>query len=255
MSGESRDTDRDWKRVAREDPFWGVLSQDEYRKGEMDDARLAQFMATGELFVDNLLALVRKHLAPGFAPKRAFDFGCGVGRLLIPLSRHVEQAVGADVAPAMLTLCARHAKKAGAENITLVQSDDALGGVEGSFDLVNTYIVLQHIPPSRGYRLIQALIDRLETGGVGSIQVTYAKSREYLVHEAPRALYYRRDGDTIVDLLEGDWSPPEGTINMYDYDLNEVMARIARHAGHPVVVLPTGDDGHLGTHFVFQKAR
>ena len=256
MSGGGRDTDSDWKRVAQDDPYWGVLSQDEYRKGAVDAKRLAQFMATGEEFVANLLALARKHLDPDFAPKRAFDFGCGVGRLLIPLARRVEQAVGADVAPAMLALCERHAKQAGVANVTLVSSDDGLRGVEGPFDLVNSFIVLQHIPPARGYGLIQALIDRLATGGIGSIQVTYAKSRELLVHEAPRAHYYRRDGDTIVDLVEaGGWSPPEGTINMYDYDLNEVMARIARHAGHPVIVLPTGDGGHLGTHFVFRKAR
>lgn len=255
MSNGVRDTDGDWERVARDDPYWGVLSRDEYRKAAVDAERLAQFMATGEEFVANLLALARKHLDPGFAPKRAFDFGCGVGRLLIPLARRVEEAVGADVAPAMLALCERHAKQAGVSNVTLVASDDRLERVGGGFDLVNSFIVLQHIPPARGYGLIQALVDRLATGGIGSIQVTYAKSRELLVHESPRALYYRRDGDTIVDLVAAGWSPPEGTIHMYDYDLNEVMARIARHAGHPVIVLPTGDGGHLGTHFVFRKAR
>lgn len=255
MSSGDRDTDRDWARVARDDPFWGVLSQEEYRRDAMDAERLAQFMATGEAFVANLLALVRRHLRPEFAPQRALDFGCGVGRLLIPLARHAARAVGADVAPAMLELCRRHAQEAGLANIELVESDDALAGVGGDFDLVNTFIVLQHIPPARGYPLIQALVDRLAVGGIGSLQVTYAKARDFLVHEQPKALYYRRDGDRIVDLVATGYSPPEGTINMYDYDLNEVMARIARHAGHPVIVLPTGDGGHLGAHFVFEKAR
>lgn len=251
----NRNTDQDWKRIAEEEPFWGVLSQDAYRRDVMNAAKLEQFMASGTKYVDNLLSLVRKYFMPEFAPMRTLDVGCGVGRLVIPLAKVSREAVGVDIAPAMLDLCARHAKTAGVDNLVLCESDDTLSRTSGTFDLVNTYIVLQHIPPDRGYRLIQAMLDRLNVGGFGSIQVTYAKARHFLTHEQPKALYYRRDGGTLIDIVDSGWSQPEGTINMFDYDLNQVMAQITRIAGSPLLVLPTNDDNHLGIHVIFQKTR
>lgn len=251
----SRDTDRDWKLVATADPYWGVLSEDGFQKEAMNEERFGVFMATGERFIADIFGLVHAHVMPGFAPKSALDFGCGVGRLLLPMARRVERAVGVDVAPAMLELARRNAEQAGLANVTLVESDDTLSGVTGTFDFVNTFIVLQHIPPARGYPLLRELLERVAIGGIASIQVTYAKSREFLKHEGPVALYYRRDGDRIVDLVDSGWRPPEGTIQMYDYDLNEVMAQVSRYSGHPIIALPTSDAAHLGIHFVFQRAR
>jgi len=255
MAPQYRDTDNDWKCLAEKDPFWGVLSREEYHTESMDDAKLEEFMASGEQYVANLFAFIRKHLVPQFDPGRALDFGCGVGRLVLPLARRVGEAVGVDVAPGMLDLCRKHAAQAGLENIALFESDDELSKVEGEFDLVNAYIVLQHIPPERGYRIIQSMFDHLAPGGICSIQLTYGKSRKFLVHEEPKALFYRREGNTIIDLVDAGWSPPEGTITMFDYDLNQVMAMVSRVAGHPMIVLPTNDDSHLGVHFVFQKVR
>lgn len=250
---DKRDTDQDWKRVALDDPYWGVLSHDEYRQAAMTPERLQQFMASGYKFVEDLFAFIQKYLSPNFSPSRGLDVGCGVGRLAIPLAKRVHEAVGVDIAPAMLELCAKHAKLAEVNNLTLCESDDELSRVRGKFDIVNTYIVLQHIPPDRGYRLIQAMLDRLNTGGIGSIQVTYAKARRFMVHEQPRALFYRREGGVIVDIMDSGWTPPEGTINMFDYDLNQVVAQVTRVCGAPVLLLPTNDDSHLGVHLVFQK--
>ncbi len=255
MTRETRNTDKDWQRIAEDDPYWGVLSQEDYRLGAMDPERHRQFMASGEKFVEDLLGFVRAYLNPEFRPQRVLDVGCGVGRLAIPLARHAGAAVGVDVAKGMLRLCAQLAKQAGVANLDLVESDDKLSRVKGTFDFVNTYIVLQHIPPDRGYRIIDEMLARLEVGGIASIQVTYAKARAFMVHEQPRALYYRRDGNTIVDIVDAGWNPPEGTINMYDYDLNQVMAQLSRVSGQPMLCLPTNDDNHLGCHFVFTKAR
>lgn len=255
MPNQTRDTDKDWKRVAEDDPYWGVLSQDEFRIDSMSAAAFEKFMQSGEQYASNLFGLINKHLHPNFAPQRILDVGCGVGRLVIPFAKRCEEAVGIDIAPAMLSLALAHAKKAKITNLKLLASDDTLSLVQDEFDLVNTYIVLQHIPPPRGYRLIQEMIKRLRLNGVGSIQLTYAKSRRFFEHEQPKAAYYRRDGDTIIDIVETEWQPPEGTINMFDYDLNQVMAIVSSACGHPVIVLPTNDDSHLGVHLIFQKVR
>lgn len=255
MSTTARDTDADWKRVADTDPYWGVLSHEEYRQASIDDEKLSKFMKSGADYVANLYGLVRKHLLPQFSPSRVLDVGCGVGRLLLPFAKNAQQAVGVDVAPAMLDRCRKHADDAGITNIELIPGDDSLSLVNGQFDLVNTYIVLQHVTPIRGYRLLEAMVERLKKGGVASLQCTYAKSSKYLTNEQARCLYYRRDGDTIQGLVQSSWTPPVGTISMFDYDLNEVMARLTAVSGHPIITLPTQDDNHLGLHLIFVKAK
>jgi 2-polyprenyl-3-methyl-5-hydroxy-6-metoxy-1,4-benzoquinol methylase len=255
MTHARRDTDEDWKDVAQKDPYWGVLSEESYKQERMDADALAKFLASGERFVDDLFGFIKRYFGEDFVPKRCLDFGCGVGRLAIPLAKKSNETVGLDIAPAMLELCRKHAAEGGVTNLTLYESDDELNRAPGKFDLINTYIVLQHIPPERGYKIIQAMLSKLNVGGICSMQVTYAKSRSFLIHEQPKALFYRRDGSTITDILESGWSPPVGTINMFDYDMNQVIAQVTRVAGVPVLLLPTADDRHLGAHLIFQKAR
>ncbi len=250
-----RDTDRDWSRIAEENPYWGVLSEDQFRGAELTPDNEARFYASGQTFLDDLLGFVRRHIEPSFTIRRGLDFGCGVGRLLLPIARDSQEAVGVDVAPKMLELSTRNLLAAGITNAAAVCGDDELSQVIGTFNFVNSYIVLQHIPPERGMILIRRLLSLLEIGGVFSLQMTYAKERRFLQHERTRATYYRRAGQTIQDLVPADSEPPEGTITMFDYDLNELMLTAGRVAGQPLLILPTNHDGHIGIHLIGMKAR
>ena len=93
----------------------------------------------------------------------------------------------------------------------------------------------------------------LSPGGAFALQMTYGRARRFLAHEQPRARFYRRSGSTLVDLLDSGYQPAEGTITMYDYDLNEIMALLSQHAGSPLLVLPTCDDDHLGAQFIGRR--
>jgi SAM-dependent methyltransferase len=251
----SRDTDKDWAVIAHENPYWGVLSVDSFKGKELSPADLDTFFESGELFVGNLMGMIHAHIVPGFSPKRSLDFGCGVGRLLAPMARVSGEAVGVDVAPEMLNICRSNLARLGVGNVSLVLSDDDLSTVEGKFNFINSYIVLQHIPPARGYRILSKLLSKLEVGGCGSIQLTYAKDRRYLEHEFGTARAYRRDGNLITDILPIDDTAPTGRIVMYDYDLNQIVAMISEIAGQPILVLPTRDDNHMGVHLVFARSR
>lgn len=80
-----------------------------------------------------------------------------------------------DVSPAMLAEARRNCDAAGASHVRLLPSDDRLSAVEGEFDLVHSYIVLQHVPVRRGEHLVHELAARLAPGGVGVFHVTYAR--------------------------------------------------------------------------------
>jgi 2-polyprenyl-3-methyl-5-hydroxy-6-metoxy-1,4-benzoquinol methylase len=253
-SEQVRDTDEDWKRIAEQNPYWGVLSAEKFKGRELGEAELKEFYHSGQVFVQNLLGFIRAHIFPGFNPTRSLDFGCGVGRLLGPLARISRQAVGVDVAPPMLEIAERNLRAMGIDNVQYVLSDDSLSRVEGDFDLVNSYIVLQHIPPARGYRIVQALLGKVRKGGCASIQLTYGKDRRFFSHEAGKARAYRREGNMIIDLLPQEDRADVGAINMFDYDLNQILAMAGPLAGHPMLLLPTFDDHHLGVHIIMARA-
>jgi SAM-dependent methyltransferase len=250
-----RDTDSDWEKIALDDPYWGVLSVDGFQGAELTEDKREQFFATGKRFVTSLLGLINKYLTEAPISGRALDFGCGVGRLAIPFAHYFKEVVGVDVAQPMLDLARANAAKAGLTNIKLVLGDDKLSDVTGKFDLVNTLIVLQHIPPERGLPLMRRLVELTNIGGICSLQLTYARERRFLAHEGPLARYYRRAGDFMQDIGKTGAEHPEGTITMFDYDLNDVFAILSEYSGHPMLSLPTNDDGHLGIHVIFKRAR
>lgn len=250
-----RDTNNDWREIAEKDPYWGVLSVESFRGTELSDEMAERFFHSGEQYISSLLGLINKYLTDTPIDGRALDFGCGVGRLAIPLARNFEEVVGVDIAESMLSLARANAEKAQLGNIELVLSDDTLSQVTGPFDLVNTFIVLQHIPPERGLLLIRRLIELTRIGGISSLQLTYARERRFLPHEAPRARYYRREGNAMIDIGTTSAEHPPGTVTMFDYDLNDVFAILGEFGGHPILSLPTNDDGHLGIHLIFKRAR
>ena len=251
-----RDTDSDWREVARREPYWGVISVDRFKGKTLKESDEKAFFDSGRVYLDHVMALTRMLLDPGFEIRRALDFGCGVGRLAIAIAKAAKgEVVGVDISPDMLRLCAQHAREAGVRNLTLVEGDDELSAVTGAFNFINTFIVLQHIPPQRGIALIRKLLSKAENNGVVALQLTYAKARKFLQHESGRSAYYRREGDAIRELSPHPDARPEGSITMYDYDLNQVMAVIQEATKYPMAVKPTDDDGHIGVQIVLKVVR
>src|SRR3954469_547208 len=125
------DSDEDWERFGRTDPYFAVLTAPEFH-GQLSDAERAKFFDSGEAHVERVIAIIRDRLDPGFAPRTALDFGCGVGRLLIPLAKRCDEVAGVDVSPSMLAEARRNCDAAGVRNVSLLQSDDELAAVAGS---------------------------------------------------------------------------------------------------------------------------
>ena len=110
-----------------------------------------------------------------------------MGRLLIPLRAiRLEKPSEIDVAPNMLALARRYADQCNVGNVILLLADDELSSVTGDFDFINSYIVLQHIPPLRGYSIASKLISMLRPKGVGSLQFTFAKDRKFFMRKSPQ---------------------------------------------------------------------
>lgn len=245
-------TDAAWETFGRTDPYYGVLSDERFRSAAADGPARAEFFRSGEEHVARFLGTIRETLDPGFAPRRALDFGCGVGRILIPLARQVPEVVGFDVSPSMLEEARRNCAAAGIANVDLRLSDDGLSALSGAFDFIHSYIVLQHVPPKRGEAILRRLVGSLSVGGIGAMHFTYAarlpswrravqgaRKRVPLLHNVANLLQRRPFAYPLMQ--------------MNRYDLNRLFAVLQENGCHRVDVRFTDHGGYAGVVLLFQK--
>jgi SAM-dependent methyltransferase len=182
-------TDKDWEKWGATDPYFGVLSDERYRRGQLDPTALEAFFRSGDEDISRVLERIRTGFAPDFAPRSALDFGSGVGRLVIPLARRVERVVGVDISTSMIAEARRNCAAAGVDNVEFVLSDDTLSRVQGTFDLVYTNIVLPHIDWARGRVLLQELGRHVAPGGFLAAQFLVRCTASPLARSLARARY------------------------------------------------------------------
>src|ERR1700732_2454646 len=119
-------TDGDWEDWGRRDPYFAVLTDPKYRRDKLTEVAKNEFFDSGRIHVDHVMRIIRRHVDTEFAPKRALDFGCGVGRVLIPLAEVAQEVVGLDVSPSMLQEAKRNCEERGITNAELLASDEEL---------------------------------------------------------------------------------------------------------------------------------
>ncbi len=195
-----RDTDADWRHLGETDPYFGVVTDPRFRTEAMDAEALEAFYESGRRDVDAIVALVERVAGP---PRgRALDVGCGVGRLAEAMAERGFDVTGYDISPGML-------EKARARSGGQAAYVDVLP--EGPFDWVNSYIVLQHVPPERGLELIGRMAGLLAQDGVLSLHLPFGSDPG------------EGGGPSVEERLA---QAPLGLIAMYAYDLNAVFDRL-----------------------------
>jgi len=161
-----------WDAFAAREPYFAVLTHARYLREHFDPAAEAEFFDSGEAYVSELYGIVRTRVAPHFGPVTVLEYGCGVGRLLIPFARRATTVTGVDISPAMLDTARKHIAVAGVANVELLRTleDDR------TFDLVNCFLVLQRLRCGEGLELLRQLTRRVREGGVGVFQFPYRAS-------------------------------------------------------------------------------
>lgn len=248
------DSDRDWEKLGASDPYWAVLTDESFHKVSLTPEAIARFFDQGERDVARVFSAITRSIAPRFEPARALDFGCGVGRLVIPMAKRCGEVVGVDVSEAMLAEARRNAERAGVTNVTFVQGDDELSRVRGKFDFVHSYIVLQHIPVPRGEAITRRLLDLLEPGGVGALHYTYATG----LSTKSRFLLWARMHVPIANpalnvLLRR--APSHPVMQLNEYSVSRLLGILQDAGCTDVRGVLTDHQGNRGVVLLFQKPR
>ena len=261
-------TDREWEKWGVQDPYFSVLTHPKFRSDALNQESLQEFFALGRLHVDHVLGTCRAHLEGSFAPQRVLDFGCGVGRVLLPLAAIASEVVGVDISPSMLAEARRNCELQGVTNAQLVMSDDTLSAVQGDFDFVHSCIVIQHIEIARGLKLFEELVKRIRPGGIGAIQVTFAWDiyraslgvRPPLVPMSPWRTWLastwglftqRRASCSAPAAAKAAGADPEMQMNFYD--LSQLMFIIQQSGCSDVHCQLTDHGGAIGALMFFRR--
>jgi SAM-dependent methyltransferase len=169
-----------WNELGETNALGAILTRD----GRIAEWSLPEFLETGvgdaARFMEHLTQIAHVNR------RMALDFGCGVGRITRALARHFETVVGLDVAPSMIERA--RALNADRPNCTFVlnRAPDLRQFDDGTFDVIYSVIVLQHIPPAVARMYIREFIRVLAPGGVLMFQLPEVTGRQ-LFENAPVA--------------------------------------------------------------------
>jgi SAM-dependent methyltransferase len=173
-------TERDWLRWGDENPYFGVLTDPKFLSANLDGESREEFFRSGEVHLNHVYSVIHTRIRENFQARGVLDFGCGVGRLLVPFTRRAPVVVGVDVSPGMLQEAAKNCRERGDAGARLLRSDELDQLEADSFDLIHSYIVFQHIPVAEGERLLRNLIRLMAVGGVGVIHLVFSDARSAL---------------------------------------------------------------------------
>lgn len=215
-------TDTDWENWGKDDPYFGVLSSDEYHAANLNEESRVKFFLSGEKYIGEILGNIRNHLDRDYRPERCLDFGCGVGRLVIPLGDLCHKVIGVDVSDHMLAEAASNCQERNLDTVSFVKSDDDLTNLSGTFNLIHSCLVLQHIPRHRGMRLVAALLKHLEPGGVAALQFFFRCDTPAMIRSLVKLRYRFPVANYARNLIKGR-ALREPAMQMHTYDLNTMI--------------------------------
>lgn len=159
---------KDWEFLSEADPLWSILTDPSAKGNKWETIK---FFETGKEDVEKVISEVRAFHLPGSYDK-VLDFGCGVGRLCPHFLNHFNEYYGVDVAERMIQLAKQiHADRSNCSFLHNPSADLQLFD-KGTFDLIYSGIVFQHMPnTSVIFSYIQECLRVLKPTGVFVFQL------------------------------------------------------------------------------------
>jgi 2-polyprenyl-3-methyl-5-hydroxy-6-metoxy-1,4-benzoquinol methylase len=251
----SNNTDKDWKAWGKENPYFGVISDPKYIDSNLNDERLREFFVSGERHVYHVMNVVREAYRDGFRPSKALDYGCGVGRLVIPFARCCESVIGVDIAPGMLEQAQANCQKFGIENAKLIGVEEMKSIAPGTIDFIHSVIVFQHIPTERGEQILKELIALLTEGGFGAIHFNFSDSGRSTLQRWIAILRRRLTlAHRFLNLLQGRrFTTP--LMQMNSYSMNRIFDVFIRESCGNLRAELSDHGGFHGAMVYFEKMK
>ena len=240
-------TDGEWRKWGSQNPYRGVLGVDSVRMA--DPVVRSDFFRSGEWDVRRALKAL-EFIAPGFSISDAdvLDFGCGVGRLMAAFASRCRTVTGVDVSPTMIGEAARNL--ASHANVSFFADLNEIPEAY-RYDLVHSHIVLQHMRPRQGMRVIEQLLDRVRDGGCVAFQFTMGSTNP--VRNLANFARYRLSPLQYAYNFVTRRPIGEPVMELNAYDLHKVLALTEKRGFSDCIVFNHGGATYRGVMVVGRK--
>lgn len=158
---------RDWDERAREDASFYVAF---YQRDQPEEAFHESGMGVIQELTLELSRMRQESTEETFI--RALEIGCGPGRLMLPMSRHVDEIHGVDVSEEMISIARKRLVEVPHAHVQVNNGYDLSCYPDQHFSFVYSFIVFQHIPSAEV--VLHYLLETkrvLRPGGVTRFQV------------------------------------------------------------------------------------
>ena len=176
-----------WRQFGQKDPYYGVLSAEEFRAKNLTQASLKTFFDSGETHIEHMLRTAAERLKCKVGTAAAMDFGCGVGRLVVPLAKRFDRVAGVDISRDYIAEARRNCETRGLANVEFAETVAALKASGRGFDFIHSCIVFNHIPWRDGQNIIREMFQLLNPFGVMAIGVLHHREVSRLRLAAQKA--------------------------------------------------------------------
>ncbi|MGA8169377.1 MAG: class I SAM-dependent methyltransferase [Methylocystis sp.] len=225
-----------WGALGQSDPFWSVLTHDEFRAGHLTEEGLAAFYESGVEHA-GLIDLISARANTPIPRGVCVDFGCGVGRVAMHLAKRFDKVIAVDISEGNLRQCADMAARCGLSNIEclLLRSPDDLLHLP-DVDFVYSVIALQHNTPPIQKLLLDMLLGKIGDGGGFLFQTQ---------------TFYHNDAFDIEEYLKS----PVDVMDVHSLPMHEILRLIEHHGLSLREVAGDHWTGRYGSHTFFGVAR
>jgi 2-polyprenyl-3-methyl-5-hydroxy-6-metoxy-1,4-benzoquinol methylase len=239
----------DWEELARHAAYFRVLTHEGDLATDEDCNASSAFFETGEADISALLSAIASLLGHELPLTSTLDFGCGVGRLTVPLARRSTAIVACDIAPTMLAHARRNALEASLHNVTFIGLRELSELRAPQFDFVCSLLVIQYIPPSVGYSIIRMLLSALVPNGVAALHILFARASARRHRLATIVSAMRRLPRATVALAP----PIEAGPRIYKYDRRKIHDEIEKAGARALGQFAANHGRDVGAVLVIQK--
>ncbi len=225
-----------WRALGQSDPFWSVLSHDEFRGANLTEEALDAFYHSGESSAGLIDLFAARNNTP---PPRGVcvDFGCGVGRVAMHLAERFDKVIAVDISEGNLRQCGEMAARRGLSNIEcrLLLSPDDLSQLP-DVDFVYSVIALQHNTPPIQKFMLDMLLSKIKNGGGFLFQTQ---------------TFYHDDAFDVETYLNS----PINEMDVHSLPMHEILRIIENHGLSVREVAWDLWTGRHGSHTFFGVAR
>eukprot|EP01083_Nonionella_stella_P034005 93071_1 len=199
------DVQHSWNDYGKHDPYWGVLTNDQYHLSNISANVREQFFLTGRDTIEHQVIPYLKQHNIILHGDNALDFGCGVCRISVQLARFFNTVYSVDISEHYLKECMKNAKHFKLNNIIPILNKGTIDLNGDTVDFIISLISIQHNPSEIQRLIIKQLLGLLNPNGVAYLHIPYgrnitSKKEEILALEEKERMIKRAKTEIVMQV-------------------------------------------------------